>query len=136
MAKKKSTARSRAPDTVIPANEPDKEESSHLWTQIPETLRDLIEAERARLMDAESVLHCAVIALDASDRHRAAEPYYQSVIGIARDLISKSINHLDLVMLEKALNAAAAVDAARIEDGSSVRAPQFGVREQVPIYLN
>lgn len=72
-------------------------------TSVPEALHEAIEDERARLMDAEAVLHCVMIALDDDDRWNTHGPYYQSVIGIARDLVTKTINRLDSVTLRPIL---------------------------------
>jgi hypothetical protein len=85
----------------------------------PEILRELIEAERCRLMRAEAVLHCVLVALDDDDSGRADVPHYQSAIDVARDLIKQSINGLDSVQLpliERETRADATVDTTRNED--------------------
>lgn len=56
---------------------------------------DAIEAERARLMAADSVLACLQIALDPEAVTVRPTPYFPDVVRIARKLIGKSINRLD-----------------------------------------
>jgi hypothetical protein len=65
----------------------------------PDLLRELIEAERYRLMRAEAVLHCVLVALDDDDSGRTDAPHFHSAIDVARDLIKQSINQLDAVEL-------------------------------------
>jgi hypothetical protein len=66
-------------------------------------LEDAIEDERARLMDAESILHCVVIAMSEGDPADTHAPYYQNVIGIAREILVESINRLDSVRMRPIL---------------------------------
>jgi hypothetical protein len=96
MAKSKSTSRVRSSrnsenaELSAPASPKRNEAISAL-----EAVEDVIEAERARLMGAEAVLHCAVIAMDDDERDNAHSPHYPSVVELARGLITQSINQLD-----------------------------------------
>ncbi len=137
MAMKKSTSRSRRADSKLESDVVLQAESQGTWAQMPEALRDVIEAERSRLMDAETVLHCAVTALDAGDHWSATEPCYQSVINMARDLILRSINQLDLLALNEALRAVdAGAAVSREEEPMFMRVRKDAVRERAPAYLN
>jgi hypothetical protein len=125
MAAKRSITRSDAPGaTQIPE-------------RLPREIRELIEAERARLMDAEAVLHCAVVALNAHDGTERGAPDYQSVINTARAIIAQSIQRLDAVTLHALLRAA---EAPATVLAPSVPVPeeeaQDAVREDRTIYLN
>jgi hypothetical protein len=63
-------------------------------------LIEAIEVERARLMKAESILHCAIIAMTEDDDFDDGEtPYYPSVIEMARDLVNQALEQLDSVKL-------------------------------------
>jgi hypothetical protein len=88
MATNKSTSRNRPPRNHVAAA----------------TLDDAIEAERARLMRAEAVLHCVVIAMDESDADNTQSPHYPSVVGLARDLVAQTINELDSLRLAPMLS--------------------------------
>src|SRR5882672_475442 len=68
---------------------------------IPEALHDAIEDERSNLSRAESVLGCLAIAMEnETDSNR---PYYPDVAQLARDLVRKSINGLDSLVLQRHL---------------------------------
>ena len=137
MAMKKSTSRSRQAESKPKNQVLAQPEPQRTWTQMPEALRDVIEAERSRLMDAETVLHCAVMALDAGDHWSPAEPCYQSVINMARDLIVKSINQLDSVALSQvllAVDAGAAV--SKVDEPMLMDVRTHAVRERALAYLN
>jgi hypothetical protein len=105
--------------------------------KLPSELRELIEAERTRLMDAEAVLHCAVIALNAHDGTERNAPDYQGVINTARTLITQSIQRLDAVTLHALLRAAEA-PVAVLNPGVSLgdEGAQDAVREDQTKYLN
>lgn len=60
---------------------------------------DAIEAERGRLMNAETILHCTVLAMNERDCADPDGPYFQNIIDVARDLVRQSINGLDSVRL-------------------------------------
>jgi hypothetical protein len=103
---------------------------------MPEALRDAIEAERSRLMDAETVLHCAVMALEAGDHWSASEPCYQSVINMARDLIVRSITQLDSIALNEALRAPdVGATVSREYEPTFMHVRRHAVRERAPAYL-
>ena len=136
MAMKKSTSRSRRTDSKLKSDVVVRAEPQPTWTQMPEALHAAIEAERSRLMDAETVLHCAVMALEAGDHWSATEPCYQSVINMARDLILRSINRLDSIALNEALRAAGAgATVPRGDDPMFVHVRKHAVRERAPAYF-
>lgn len=56
-------------------------------------IENIVEEERARLMSAEAVLHCAAIAMEG-DEGQTDKPHYPSVIDLARSLIAQSISQL------------------------------------------
>jgi hypothetical protein len=66
-------------------------------------IENVVEEERARLMSAEAVLHCAAIAMEGDERGAADKPHYPSVIDVARGLVAQSICQLLYLkpMLEK-----------------------------------
>jgi hypothetical protein len=61
-------------------------------------LLEVIEAERTRLMQAESLLQCLTAALDAEEGETQS-PYYPNVIELARELLTQSIGQLDSLRL-------------------------------------
>ena len=69
---------------------------------VPEGLHEAIESERDNLSKAESVLGCLAISMeyeaDSPDR-----PYYADVAQLARELVRKSINGLDSLVLQQRL---------------------------------
>jgi hypothetical protein len=105
---------------------------------IPSVLRELIEAERSRLMDADAVLHCAVLALGANDTGGRDTPDYQSVINTARALIAQSVQRLDAATIHTLLRSpemparAVAISAPPVAEGGE----QDAVREDRTKYLN
>lgn len=78
---------------------------------IPETIEDAIEMERARLMKAETILQCILIAMDENDGFDRDDdddddeyidvdgPHYPTLIEMARELMNQSIRGLDAVNL-------------------------------------
>jgi hypothetical protein len=62
-------------------------------------ITDAIEAERGRLMNAEAILHCTVLAMNEHDCADPDGPYFQNIVDVARDLVRQSINGLDSVRL-------------------------------------
>lgn len=58
-----------------------------------------IEEERARLMQVESLLDCLLAAMD-KDGDDTGDPYYPSVIELARELVNRTIEQLDSVKLK------------------------------------
>ncbi len=69
---------------------------------VPKGLHDAIETERGNLSKAESLLGCLAIAMeyetDSVDR-----PDYPDVTQLARELVRKSINGLDSLVLQQRL---------------------------------
>lgn len=63
---------------------------------------DAIEDERSRLMTAEALLHCVVIAMN-DDEGGAHGPNYPTLVALARDLVRESIDQLDSVRLRPML---------------------------------
>jgi hypothetical protein len=67
---------------------------------VPEGLHDAIEAERGNLSTAESVLGCLAIAMEY-ETDSVNGPYYPDVAELARELVRKSINGLDSLVLQQ-----------------------------------
>lgn len=61
-------------------------------------LLEVIEAERARLMQAESLLQCLLVALE-DEEVEVGSPYYPHVIELASELLTQSIGRLDSLRL-------------------------------------
>lgn len=61
-------------------------------------LAEIIEQERTRLMQAESLLHCLLTAMD-NDSSESHGPYYPGVIQMAKDMVRRSIDQLDSLRL-------------------------------------
>lgn len=131
MATNKSASRARAARALgkkvtssLAATRPGSAETteSHALATA-RALKDIIEEERTRLMTAESVLECAMLAMDETDHDQTSGPYYQNVIGVARDLILQSIDELDSTRLGPLL------DRLTLRGG-------HGVKEYVAVYLH
>ncbi|PZN30636.1 MAG: hypothetical protein DIU71_11770 [Proteobacteria bacterium] len=69
---------------------------------LPETVGEVVEEERLRLMKAHSLLACTVAAMEADEAMRADGPYYPALIEMAGELIDESIRRLDSVHLRTA----------------------------------
>ena len=68
--------------------------------KVDPALLETIEVERTRLMKAESLLHCAILAMDDDDGlDNGDRPYYQTIIDVARDLVNQTLEQLDSVNL-------------------------------------
>ena len=78
-------------------------------------IQDAIEDERSRLMTAEALLHCIVIALNDHDGDAAHGPDYHTLVALARDLVRRSIDALDSMRLRPAL------PNRRAQEGLAVR---------------
>jgi len=138
MAAKNSTSRRRRNEKqgqIVRADAARKSDDapSDPQTEIPRALRDAIEAERARLMDAEAILHCVVLALDASDGSNEQGPYYQRVIDVARDKVVTAIEQLDSVSLRTVLRYVTEGDEV---GGVSPTCAKHAVRECASEYLH
>lgn len=97
MAKPNDTSKSRpgrnpATAKAKPASSPPKSAKAapHL-----ESLEDIVEAERTRLMKAHSILSCVITAMEDEDICPSDGPYWPAVIETARDLIDESIKRLE-----------------------------------------
>jgi hypothetical protein len=69
---------------------------------VPEALHEAIENERSNLSKAESVLGCLAIAME-NETDSVNRPYYPDVAQVARELVKKSINGLDSLVLQRRL---------------------------------
>jgi hypothetical protein len=67
-----------------------------------EHLHESIEIERDNLSKAESVLGCLAIAMEY-ETDAVNRPYYPDVARIARDMVRRSINGLDPLLLRQRL---------------------------------
>ena len=96
-------------------------------------LIEAIEVERARLMKAESVLHCVIVAMtDDDDFDDGETPYYPSVIEQARELVNQVLEQLDSVklgpMIEKLRRHAETRESERGTGYEGVREPRVEYR--------
>jgi hypothetical protein len=69
---------------------------------VPERLHEAIEIERDNLSKAESILACMVVAMEY-ETESLTGPYYPSVAQTAREILARSINGLDSVILKRRL---------------------------------
>ena len=69
---------------------------------VPEALHEAIENERSNLSTAESVLGCLAIAME-NETDTVNKPYYPDVAQLARELVRRSINGLDSLVLQQHL---------------------------------
>jgi hypothetical protein len=98
-AKSKSRIRTSRNHTKATAPSASADSDSRPTPIAAATIEDAIETERGRLMTAEAVLHCVVIAMDETDGDNTCAPHYQSAVDLARDLIVQTVNQLDSVRL-------------------------------------
>ena len=96
MATQRSAAKTRARIPPLRLRDP------AYGTPVPEALHEAIENERSNLSRAESVLGCLAIAME-NDTDTANKPYYPDVAQLARELVRKSINGLDSLVLQQHL---------------------------------
>jgi hypothetical protein len=94
-----------------------------------ETLRDHIEIQRSRLMDAEAVLDCMLRSIDDDVCLDAPGPSYPSVVRIVRDLIHSAIDQLDSVSTKALITRD--VSAKTLGEGKC-----GGVREVATSYVH
>jgi hypothetical protein len=66
-------------------------------------LVDAIETERARLMKAQAILSCTLVAMECGNN--ADAPYYPDVLRLAQELVSQSIDQLDSLRLRPMIHA-------------------------------
>ncbi len=77
--------------------------SEHVYGMpVPERLHELIEIERDNLSKAESLLACMVVSMEY-ETDPLSGPYYPAVAQIARELVERSINGLDPLILQQRL---------------------------------
>jgi hypothetical protein len=69
---------------------------------VPEALHEAIEIERGNLSKAESVLGCLAISMEY-ETDSVNGPYYPDVAQVALEMVRKSINGLDSVVLQQRL---------------------------------
>jgi hypothetical protein len=69
---------------------------------VPEGLHEAIEIERGNLSKAESVLGCLAISMEY-ETDSVNGPYYPDVAQLAREMVRKSINSLDSLVLQQRL---------------------------------
>jgi hypothetical protein len=132
MAMKKSTLATRA--------RRDRYASPAAPTFNVDALHEHIEDERRRLMDAEAVLDCVMMALEEDERMNASGPCYSSVIRIACRFVRTSIHQLDSVNIKAALGPSRLTEVALDEHNGSATAPaerkHDGVKESSPLYVH
>jgi hypothetical protein len=68
-------------------------------------LLEVVEAERTRLMQAESLLQCLLVALEGEEVETRS-PYYPHVIELACELLTRSIGQLDSLRLRPLIEQA------------------------------
>jgi hypothetical protein len=77
--------------------------SEHVYgVPVPEGLHEAIEIERDNLSKAESLLACMVVSMEYNS-DPVTGPYYPAVAQIARELVDRSINALDPLVLQQRL---------------------------------
>jgi hypothetical protein len=104
-----------------------------------EALHDHIEEERGRLMNAEGVLDCVLVALEEDERMDAPGPYYPGVIRIARDIVHTSIAQLDSIHIKAALTRPQAESSVSPETSTSAAhavRKYDGVKESPSSYVH
>ena len=69
---------------------------------VPEGLSEIIEIERDNLSKADSVLGCLVTSMEYG-AESIDQPYYPDVAQLAREVVRKSINGLDSLVLQRRL---------------------------------
>jgi hypothetical protein len=103
----------------------------------PEALLDAIEEERSRLMNAEAVLHCVLIAFDENGgRCNPDGPYLPGVIGIARDLVARTITRLDPDRLDSIVEGTSNDADADYAEMDSAVGQKLEVKEGALAYLH
>jgi hypothetical protein len=97
-----------------------------------------IENQCSRLMDAEAVLDCALVAME-EDAHIDPEgPYYPGVIRAARDIVSDAVKQLDSEKLEAVIESAQNTPAHSEDDAypELVTSKEHGVEEEPAEYVH
>jgi hypothetical protein len=98
-------------------------------------LHQHIAAERSRLLDAEAVLDCMIVAMGEDVRLDAAGPSYSNVVRVVRGLVSRTIDRLDSVNVKATI--AAPDGSGNAGSGSSMIEDVYdGVKEALPAYVH
>lgn len=79
-------------------NKMSKSRAAHSAAASTPDLLEAVEAERTRLMRAESLLQCLLVALD-DEEVETRSPYYPHVVELACELLTRSIGQLDSLRL-------------------------------------
>lgn len=96
-----------------------------------------IEEERARLMQVESLLDCLLAAMDNDGDDDAGDPYYPSVIELARELVNRTIEQLDSVKLKPLIQQSMEGTApAAVEEKLNAGFGEHVVRDGDVIYVS
>jgi hypothetical protein len=69
---------------------------------VPEGLHEAIEIERENLSKADSLLGCLVTSMEYDD-HSVNSPNYPDVAQLAREMVRRSINSLDSLVIQQRL---------------------------------
>lgn len=85
----------RIPSTRHRRTDPEPERSIELV--------EAIETERARLMKAQAILNCTLVAMECESNVDA--PYYPDVLQLAQELVNQSIDQLDSLRLRPMIQA-------------------------------
>jgi hypothetical protein len=97
MATRRSVSRARRD-----RNHKNRAEEHVYGVPVPEGLHEAIEEERGNLSKAESVLGCLAIAMEY-EADSVNGPHYPDVAEIALELVRRSINSLDSLVLQRRL---------------------------------
>ncbi len=89
---------------------------------IPDGLRGAIEAERGKLVKAESLLGCLAISLEYGC-DSLVRPYYPDVAQVACDLVRQSIDGLDSLTLERLMGRSSVKEGSTLLMGIASRFP-------------
>lgn len=83
-----------------------KSPPSHAQGALTCALTEAIELERERLMKAESLIHCLLVALESDDHENQAEiPYFPTIVAMIAELVSFTIDQLDSQKLDPLIQA-------------------------------
>lgn len=141
MAAKKSTTQVRPTRNPAPSRKAEgrkRSPASALKSAfvLPEAIEDAIEEERSRLMRAETILQCVLVAMNDNDGFDDGDcdvdgPHYPTMIELARDLLNLSIRRLDSVNL----NQVREVESDEDDDSLDSGFVKYKVKEPYVPYL-
>ena len=103
----------------------------HVAASTPDLL-EVIEAERARLMQAESLLQCLLAALK-DEEVETRDPYFPHVIELARELLTQSIGELDSLRLRPLIEQARGEQAYATAEEKTGRHGAHEVKESAEV---